>query len=256
MTNVAAHIRIGGCLHFFPVLDSTNTTAYQLAAGGAAEGEAIIADAQSRGRGRLERVWQSPPGRNLYVSIILKPPLAPSAAPQITPMAGVAVAELLAPYCPGQVAIKWPNDILISGKKACGILTEMKASSGTVDFVILGIGININMNRDDFDPALRDTATSLKIETGAVVDRLSIAGRLFESLEKWYNVLTRDGFPGIRHRFLDYNDMVGRRIQVAFHQRTEIGEVIGIDDDGTILMRDEEGAVRRVSAGDITIMKG
>ena len=257
MTDATVRIGSGGRLHYFAVLDSTNTTAHRLALGGAAQGDVVLADTQLQGKGRLDRVWQSPPGRNLYLSVILKPPLAPTAAPQMTLMAGVAVAELLSPYCPGDVAIKWPNDILIKGKKICGILTEMKTTSAAaVDFVILGIGINVNMIREDFDLPLRDTATSLRIETGSVVDRLDIAGKLFALLEKWYSVLLRDGFKGMREDFLIYSDMVGKRIQVAFRQDTETGVAAGIDEDGTILMKDGDGAIHRVSAGDVTIMKG
>ena len=248
--------RIGNCIHFFPAIDSTNVKAHELALNGAAEGEVVIAEAQSRGRGRMTRVWQSPVGRNLYASVILRPPLPPSAAPQITLTAGIAVAELLSPYCPGRVAIKWPNDILIDGKKICGILTEMKSSAAGVDFVILGIGININMSREDFDPELRETATSLKIETGGTVDRLTLAGNLFALIEKWYIVLIEEGFKGLRHVFLAYTEMMGKRIQVVFNQEIETGVAVGIDDDGTIVMQDQAGAIRRVTAGDVTMIKG
>ena len=251
MTPEKNHTRIGGRLHFFPALDSTNTTAHELALNGAPEGDVVIADAQFKGRGRLERTWQSPAGQNLYVSLILRPPISPASAPQITLMAGVAVAEMLAPYCPERVALKWPNDILIGGKKICGILTEMKSSGGAVDFVILGIGINVNMTRDSFEEALRDTATSLKIERGETVDRLVAAGRLFELIEKWYRIFLNAGFEGIRDRFLAYTDMMGRQIRVVFRDDVLTGSVAGIDKDGTILMKNGEGIIQRVAAGDV-----
>jgi BirA family transcriptional regulator, biotin operon repressor / biotin---[acetyl-CoA-carboxylase] ligase len=256
MIDGISNARIGGRIHFFPILDSTNIMAHNLALDGAPEGDVVIADAQSKGRGRLKRTWQSPPGRNLYLSLILKPSLDPSKAPQITLMAGLAVAELLSPYCPGQVAIKWPNDILILGKKICGILTEMKSSADGVEFVVLGIGINVNMVREEFDDILQDTATSLKIETGATFDRLTIAGNLFELIEKWYRVLLHDGFKGMRDRFLFYTDMMGKQIRVVFKNDIRTGEAVGMDDDGTILMKDNEGVIQRVTAGDIFIMKG
>ncbi len=256
MTSTGSHNRLGGHLHFLPTTGSTNVIAHQLALAGAPEGDVVMADSQKKGRGRLERTWQSPPGRNLYLSIILRPLIAPAIAPQITLMAGVAVAELLSSYCPGQVAVKWPNDILINGKKICGILTEMKSSGTDVDFVILGIGININMDREDFDEVLRDTATSLKIETGIIGDRLTVAGKLFELLEKWYRVFLAEGFQGLRAHFLAYTDMVGKPIRVVFRDDVQTGVAVGIDDDGTILMKDDKGVIQRVTAGDIFMTKG
>jgi len=247
---------IGEHLYFFSTIDSTNTMAHRLAMQGAAEGSVVIADTQTRGRGRLERAWQSPPARNLYLSVVLRPPVAPSAAPQITLMAGVAVAELLSSYCPGKVTIKWPNDILVDGKKICGILTEMKSSAEGVDFVILGIGINVNMAWEDFDVPLRDTATSLRLETGATVDRLRVAGKLFELMEIWYRAFLDEGFLRVRDRFLVYTDLVGRKIQVIFKEDRQTGEAVGIDVDGTILMKDQGGAIVRVTAGDVLMMKG
>ncbi|MDD5168142.1 MAG: biotin--[acetyl-CoA-carboxylase] ligase, partial [Syntrophales bacterium] len=158
-------------------------------------------------------------------------------------------------YCPGRVAIKWPNDILIDGKKICGILTEMKSSSAGVEFIILGIGININMVRSDFDDILQDTATSLKIETGADLDRLTVAGNLFAVIEKWYRVFVSEGFKGIRSSFLSYTNMVGKQIRVVFRDDIQTGVAAGIDDDGTILMKDEQGVIQRVTAGDVFITK-
>ena len=256
MTNEATDNRIGGRILFYPLLDSTNTEAYRLAQEGAQEGDVVIAEAQAKGRGRLERSWQSPPGLNLYVSIVLRPSIAVFQAPQITLMTGVAVAELLSAYCPGKIVVKWPNDILIDGKKICGILTEMKSSPLGVDFVILGIGINVNMTREDFAPELRDIATSLCIETGAATDRLAVAGKLFQLLEKWYRTFLREGFKGIRAPFLAYSDLEGKPIQVVFRNDVQIGIAAGIDEDGSILLKTKEGEVRRVMAGDVSIMKG
>ena len=246
---------IGKRLYYFPSIDSTNIMANRLASEGTPEGDVVIADTQTMGRGRLERSWQSPPGRNLYVSIVLRPQVPPTAAPQITLMAGVAVAEWLSRYCPGRVVIKWPNDILIDGKKICGILTEMKSVASTVDFVVLGIGVNINMAREDFEEALQATATSLKIETGTTLDRLTVAGNLFESIDKWYNIFIREGFPGIRDSFLAYTNMVGKQIRVVFRDDVQTGEAAGIDEEGTILMRDSRGVVQRITAGDVFIAK-
>jgi BirA family biotin operon repressor/biotin-[acetyl-CoA-carboxylase] ligase len=246
---------IGGQVRFFREIDSTNIMACRLARDGAPEGTVVVADAQGKGKGRLNRVWQSPPERNLYVSIILRPHIDPPAAPQLTLVAGVAVAELLVSRGLKDVTIKWPNDVLISGKKVCGILTEMNSSPRGVDFIILGAGLNVNMDREDFEPALWETATSLKIETGATHDRIEVISRLLNLFETWYTVFLSAGFPGVRDSWLRYADIVGRPIRVAFREDTQSGIVAGIDDDGTILMKDAGGATQRVIAGDVYLLK-
>lgn len=241
-------------VHYFKAVGSTNTIAYQLALTGVPEGGIVVADAQTKGKGRLDRAWQSPPGINLYTSMILRPRIEPAMAPQITLMAGVAAAELFSGCCPGGVSIKWPNDVLLKGKKACGILTEMKAAVGRVDFIILGMGLNINMNPEDFDPALRDGATSLKIETGIVHDRLEITSKLYDLIEKWYKVFLRTGFPGLREPWLGYADILGKRIKWVFKDEFQTGIVSGIDDDGTLRMHGDDGAIHRVIAGDVQLL--
>jgi BirA family biotin operon repressor/biotin-[acetyl-CoA-carboxylase] ligase len=243
-------------VHYFETVGSTNEIACSLALAGAREGEVVVADAQTKGKGRLDRAWQSPPGRNIYMSLILRPPIASAAASQITLAAGVAAAELFSGCCPGGVSIKWPNDVLIGGRKACGILTEMKAVADRVDFIILGMGLNINMNREDFDPALRDVATSLRMETGETHDRLDMIARLFGLLEQCYKVFLDAGFSGLRETWLAYADMIGKRIKVVYKDEFQTGVVTGIDADGTILMQDESGASHRVLAGDVHILRG
>lgn len=241
-------------IHYYQEVDSTNTLACRLALGGAREGVVVVADAQIKGRGRLNRAWQSPQGMNLYTSTILRPKIEPAMAPQMTLMAGLAVADLFSLFCPGGVSIKWPNDVLLKGKKACGILTEMKAAAGSLDFIILGIGLNINMNREDFDPSLRETATSLKMETGKTCDRLDVISKQFDFMEKWYKVFLKEGFSGLRGDWMRYADILGKRIRVAYKDEFQTGIVSGIEDDGTIRMRDEQGASHRVIAGDVHLL--
>jgi BirA family biotin operon repressor/biotin-[acetyl-CoA-carboxylase] ligase len=169
-------------------------------------------------------------------------------------MAGVAVAELLSRYRREGVSIKWPNDVLIGGKKACGILTEMKAAAGAVEFIVLGIGLNVNMDREDFDNSLQDIATSLKIETGKAQDRLEVISGLFGFIEKWYRVFLRTGFAGLRDAWLLYADILGKPIRVGNQDESQTGVVTGIDDDGAILMRYENGSIQRVISGDIHLL--
>jgi BirA family biotin operon repressor/biotin-[acetyl-CoA-carboxylase] ligase len=255
LTECLAGKLIGHGIHFLREIDSTNDYAFKLAQEGAPEGAVVIADRQTRGKGRLNRVWQSPPARNLYTSIILRPAVEPAVAPQITLVAGVAVAETLSLYCPGKVSIKWPNDVLIGGKKACGILTEMKTSGKGVDFVILGIGVNINIGRQELDEAFRAQSTSIREETGQTVSRLDVTARLYEHMGALYGRFIREGFSGIRHLWLDRTDMVGKMIRVAFREDVKMGKVEGIDHDGALLMIDERGERIRIIAGDASILK-
>jgi len=210
----------------------------------------VLADQQSQGRGRLDRSWHSPPGKNIYLSLILRPHIPVIAAPQLTPRR-LAVAELISAYFPGQVKIKWPNDVQLQGKKVAGILTEMRASAASVDFVILGIGLNVNIERDDFPAELREKATSLKIVGGQVFCRLSLVAQFIPRWEKWYRIIRTEGFVGIKEPFLSYTAMVGRSIKVTDHGQSQGGVMVGLDDNGTILMRDASGVVRRIVAGDI-----
>jgi BirA family biotin operon repressor/biotin-[acetyl-CoA-carboxylase] ligase len=249
---------IGRAIHFLGEADSTNDVAFKLALNGAPEGTVVIADRQTKGKGRLNRVWQSPPHCNLYTSFILKPEIDTVSASQITLMTGVAVVDLLSRYQPTHVTLKWPNDVQIRGKKVCGILTEMKASAERrVEFVIVGIGMNINMKREDFDESFREGSTSLREETGKNISRLEFTVQLFDYFEKWYTTWTAQGFNPVRDAWLECSSMVGKRIQVVFHGDVQTGEVLGIDEYGAILLRDEEdNAIKKIMAGDASIVRG
>jgi len=246
---------IGRLLHYRETVDSTNHVALGLAREGAPEGTVVLADRQTAGRGRLQRVWQSPPGCNLYMSVILHPVVAPQDIPQITLLAGVAVAEAIAAVSPADVGIKWPNDVRIGDRKVCGILTEMRTDEGRVA-VVIGIGLNMNMARSDFDPGHRDTATSLREETGRDHSREDMVVSLCERLERWYETFLHAGFAPVRDGWLARSQMAGKRVRVLFRDEVQEGVVEGIDRDGALLLADGRGNVRRITAGDATIMKG
>jgi len=243
-------------VHFIPIVDSTNRWAMKLAQKGAAEGTVVFADSQTSGKGRLQRVWQSPPGCNLYASLLLRPAIAPMDAARITLTAGVAVAEMISIICSEGVGLKWPNDVLIRGRKVCGILTEMKTTGPDLDAVVVGIGLNVNIAVEDFDPTHRHTATSLREETGRSFRREVVAFHLCDTFEKWYQVFLCEGFEPVREQWLSYSGMTGRRVRVLFQGEEREGVVVGIDFDGTLLLDDERGDVRRIIAGDASIMKG
>jgi len=251
LTSLLSGKLIGNSVHFFHEVDSTNDVAVRLALMGVSEGAVVIADAQTKGKGRLSRVWQSPPGCNLYTSIIIRPPTEPACASQITLLVGVAIAELLSLYC-SEVMLKWPNDVQVGGKKVSGILTEMRTSGKEIDFVIVGIGINVNMKREAFDEVIRDVSTSLSEETGIDISRCDLTVKLYDNFEKWYTKYIREGFEPVRDAWLKYSS---RDIHVVSGDGLQKGKVMGIDESGALLLIDEDKTTRRIIAGDVSIIE-
>jgi BirA family biotin operon repressor/biotin-[acetyl-CoA-carboxylase] ligase len=246
---------IGQPLYYYSEIGSTNDEAFRLGAAGAPEGTAVIADSQTKGRGRLQRVWHSPPGSNIYTSILLRPNFPPDQAPRISIAAGVAVAEILSTYCPGQVQLKWPNDVLLNRKKVCGILAQMKASASDIDFVVLGMGINVNIGHNQLPLDIRTIATSLAIETGQEIDRQELIISLYENIAKWYKELTQRGFDAIKEKWLNLSPMIGKKVQVMFRDEVVRGKALGLDEDGSLIILNLNGETVKVSAGDATIVK-
>jgi BirA family biotin operon repressor/biotin-[acetyl-CoA-carboxylase] ligase len=249
---------LGHPLHFFASIDSTNTYAAQLAREGAPEGTVVIADFQSGGKGRLGRTWVSPPGVNLYLSAILRPPVPASVVPQLNLLAAVAVADTIVQGCGLTPVIKWPNDVLLSDKKVCGILAEMQTEAGALRSVVLGIGVNLNAPLSAFPEELRDKASSLILTSGQPVDRALFTATLLTHLEKLYVLWLEEGFPALRPLWERHaTGLIGRRITVAAPEGTIVGTVLGLDSDGALLLRDEDRAtLRRVLAGDVTVVGG
>jgi len=239
-------------LYYYPVTGSTNDDAFRLGVAGAPEGTVVIADSQTKGKGRMQRSWHSPVGSNIYTSIILRPQIDPARALQISILAGVAVAEVLESYCPGKIKLKWPNDVLLDGKKVCGILSQAKAAVNKVDFIVLGIGINVNINQ--FPQEISDMATSLAIETGREISRQELIIGLYENLTKWYKQLLQDGFSRIKEKWLSYSLLIGQTVQIVFQEEVVSGKAIGIDEYGSLILLAGNKEVK-VSAGDATIVK-
>ena len=246
---------IGHELHYFAETGSTNDDAFRLGVAGAPEGTVIVAESQSAGKGRLQRVWHSPPGTNIYTSVILRPSFEAAHAPQISIATGLAVAETLNPYCGGRAELKWPNDVLIGGKKVCGILAQMKTAESGIDFVVVGIGINVNLRREQLPDEIREIATSLAIEAGCEISRSEVIIRLYENLSKWYKELLNCGFEPIRRAWLGMSPMVGKAVQVRFHQDVISGTVSGLHDDGALILQTDTEQTLYVSAGDASIIK-
>jgi BirA family biotin operon repressor/biotin-[acetyl-CoA-carboxylase] ligase len=243
--------RLGVKFHHYLEIDSTNTHARQLAESGAAEGEIVIAEQQTHGRGRLGRNWISPAFDNLYLSVVLRPELPPAHAPQITLMAAVALADTVACFTPGPPAIKWPNDILVHGKKLAGILTESSLTAERINYVILGIGVNINFPHALMPEAIRGRATSLMECAGRAVSREAFLGRLIQHLDRCYGILGEAGFDRIAPRWEAYFSLLGKRVRVEMGDETIAGVAKGIDNDGALIVEGERGQFHRIFAGDV-----
>jgi BirA family transcriptional regulator, biotin operon repressor / biotin---[acetyl-CoA-carboxylase] ligase len=245
--------RIGWRIHYFEEIDSTQEAARELASGGAAEGTVVIAERQSAGRGRLGRSWHSPSGVSLYSTTILRPKMPLAKVPQISLMAGVAAADAIACMAPGIVALKWPNDLWLKGRKTGGIIAEAITDvKGELDTVLLGIGINVNLSGNDIPKELRERATSMKIATGRVCDRIELADSLFSSLDSRYMELLASGFAAMRSAWERYSALTGKRVAIVDGGRRIEGTVRGIDDEGA-LMLDLGARVERIVAGEVSV---
>ena len=246
--------RIGRRLICFRETESTNMVAFRMAEEGAEEGTVVVAEAQHHGKGRMGRRWESPPGVNLYCSVILCPPVVPMQAAQLTFLTAVAVARAIAESTPLQPEIKWPNDVLLGGRKVAGLLNEMSAETEKINFIVLGIGININMKQDQFPADLRTPATSLALESGHEISRLDVTRRLLTALDSFYDAYLANGYDPIREEWLSRCTMSGREIRVTFQNEEREGMMMGIDEDGALLLRLHDGRVERILAGDVKIL--
>jgi BirA family transcriptional regulator, biotin operon repressor / biotin---[acetyl-CoA-carboxylase] ligase len=243
--------RLGSRIVFEKEVDSTNRLARDLAISGAVEGTLVVAESQSGGRGRKGRNWYSPPGEGIYVSLVLRPRFQPAEAPKMTLLAGVALAETLIPIVPSRVTIKWPNDVLAGEKKVAGILIEVSTEIDSIDYMVVGVGLNVNTPTGCFPAELRERATSLATEIGHTVDRTEILRVFLERLERYYDLIGREGFAPVIKRWRELSDMAGRRVRVHSFDRSLEGTIAGIDDEGVLLVKASEGTLHRVIAGDI-----
>jgi BirA family biotin operon repressor/biotin-[acetyl-CoA-carboxylase] ligase len=238
-------------------VDSTNEVAYGLAEKGVKEGAVILAEEQSKGKGRHGRQWASPSKGGIYMSCVLRPRMAPNEISKVTLLAAVAVASAIRRMCGLDVVIKWPNDIMADGRKLCGILTEMKAEQDSVSFVIVGIGVNVNTPMS----ALPKGATSISEELSRAgrpeghVSRVELVKSILEAFEKYYKILREEGFEPIADAWKDLTAMLGSRIKVMLPNRTFEGQAHTIDPDGSLVVRLDSGVLEKVSSGDIVIVR-
>ena len=242
---------MGQKIFSFESLGSTMDEAFRLGMEAEPEGTIVCAEGQTKGRGRLGRVWVSPKGKGIYFSLILRPKLPPTQMPQITLMIAVALAEALRRTSSLQPTIKWPNDLLIGSKKLAGILTEIRAEVDQVQFVVVGIGVNVNASASQ----LLDTATSLKIETKQSCHRVEIFQEILRSIEHWYGQLLKGHFNEVLDYCRLHSATLKKRVRVHDPAGNIEGEAVGIDEDGGILIRRDNGVVIKKMAGDITQLR-
>ncbi len=238
---------IGKEIFSYNTLDSTNDAAYQLGERGVREGACVFAEHQKKGRGRLGRVWTSGKSKNILMSVLLRPSLPPSDVAKITITAGVAVTRVLESVAEKSFGIKWPNDILHEDKKICGILTEMSAESDRVRFVVVGIGINVNASHEELPPQ----SISMKKIMGDSVSRVSLARRILAELDVYYQKLKKNEFADIAEEWEERSLTSGQRVTATTWKRKIHGEAVGIDEDGALWIRKDNGLQEKVMSGDI-----
>ena len=246
---------VGREIRVFQETSSTNDVVEKLARDGVKEGVVVFAETQTKGRGRLGRKWESPPGKGLWFSILLRPDLHPLATTQLTVAAATALSRAIRRHTNISPEIKWPNDILIKGKKVVGVLTELSAELDHVKYVILGIGVDVNIDANEFPPELRKIATSLRIESGKVVNRAELAAAILRELDFDYGRICRHKFEELSEEWEEQCTTIGNNITVHLGDRFITGRAESLDAEGALLVRTQHGRLERVIGGDVTVQK-
>jgi BirA family biotin operon repressor/biotin-[acetyl-CoA-carboxylase] ligase len=246
---------IGRDIQVFEQTTSTNDVIEKLARDGVKEGAVVFAESQTKGRGRLGRKWISPGRKGLWFSILLRPDLRPQETTQLTVASATALRRAIQSETGLNPEIKWPNDILIGGKKVAGILTELNAELDKVRYVILGIGVDVNFAGNEFPAELKRTATSLKIETGETISRATLATAVLRELDEDYSRVCVGKFSRIADEWEEHCATIGRNVTVQTGGRKTRGCAESLDDDGVLLLRTEHGHLERITGGDVTLEK-
>ncbi len=247
--------RIGRDIRVFEQTTSTNDVIEKMARDGAKEGAVVFAESQTQGRGRLGRLWLSPARKGLWFSVLLRPNLSPQAATQLTVVSAVAVRRAIEQQTGLRAEIKWPNDILIKGKKVAGILTELSAELDRIKYVLVGIGVDVNLAKEDFGPELTSQATSLQIELGRPVVRAELAAAILRELDKEYGRVLAGQFGAVADEWEKYCSTLGQRLVIILGNRRIAGRAEALGEDGALLLRTEHGHLERIVGGDVRLEK-
>lgn len=239
--------------HFLSLAETSSTQhiAQEQAKQGAPSGTVIVADTQTNGKGRLGRTWQSPAGTGIWMSVLLRPDLPLSKIPQLTLLTAVAMVKGIRQAVQVEPSIKWPNDLLLNDRKLAGILTEVQAEGNRVKHVIIGIGLNVNQEQEDFPEELAAIATSIRRESGKEADRNRLIAAILNEWEALYQLYCTEGFRVIKTLWEMYATSLGQRIVARTTQGTYTGVAQGITDEGVLLLEDEQGNVHKIYSADI-----
>jgi BirA family biotin operon repressor/biotin-[acetyl-CoA-carboxylase] ligase len=246
--------KLGRRLHYFEQLGSTQSMAHELARQGAEEGTLVIAEQQTEGRGRMGRKWHSPKGKGIWMSLVLKPQVSLQFAPQLTLIVAVALCRAIRQVTSLPAGIKWPNDLLIHGKKISGILSESIAEDEHPLYVVVGIGISANLREDDYTEELRSVATSLQLELGRPVDRMELLCEFLQELEALYRLYHDQGFGPIKLLWEALSVSLNQRVRTQSPQGTLEGLAVGLDESGALTVRQDDGTLTKWYSGTIETM--
>jgi len=244
---------IGKNIHYQESVDSTQLIAHKLTAENAPEGTVVIAEEQLSGKGRLNRKWHSPKYTGIWMSLILRPNIPPTKAPQLTLLTAVAIVQAIEEMSGLTPEIKWPNDILLNGKKVTGILTELQAEADRIHSIIVGIGLNVNQKQEDFPAELHGIASSLYIESGSLTSRSALIRSIFSHFEKLYILYLKEGFYPIKILWEGYAISIGRVIKARTLTNVIEGKALGITDEGVLMLEDKAGSIHHVYSADIEL---
>lgn len=244
---------IGHHIHYIKSTASSNEVGKRLAEQGCADGMVIVAEEQTSGKGRLSRGWFSPMGCGVWCSVILRPPFLPQEASKCTLLAAVAVIKAINKYKGVNARIKWPNDVLLEGKKMVGILTEMSAEFGRINYIVIGTGINTNVPAALVPEELKELAISVADVAEEPVERVQILADYLKNMEELYETVITQGFGPVFDEWRKYSNTIGQAVRVIAPDKTYFGTAVDIDEDGLLIVKKEDGTLEKVIAGDVSI---
>ncbi len=246
---------IGKEIVVYDEVESTNSIGYDLLKQGYPSGTVVIADRQTKGKGRLGRTWISPSGKNLYMSFAIKPSITPKYATLLTLTSVVACTTALRRFTDIPVLIKWPNDMLVDHKKVGGILSEMKIEGEKIKAAVVGVGINVNMTEEDIPEEIKDIATSLRICKGEEFSRALLATEIIREFDKWYQLLEKKNRKTIIDRWMQLSGTIGRQVKIVLADKEIFATAEAIDEEGRLIVKLQDGTYEKICAGDVTLLR-
>lgn len=246
---------LGKELYFYREVSSTNSIAKQMARSGAREGTIVISRTQSAGRGRMQRQWYCPPGKGLLLSMILRPKIDVQFIPQLTLLTAVVVAETVKTVTGCEAGIKWPNDIYINNKKVCGILAETSFSRTNINYVIIGLGLNVNLDTNQLPPDCKETSTSLSLELSRNISRMKLLKQFIISWDEHLQGFIKEGHPYLRSKWIANNVTIGKNVSVNKKDYSIDGLAVDVSEKGGLIVRLSDGTLQEFLAEDVSLRK-